>query len=385
LLFAFLYTTLVSAVTVTSLPILLALTIKRKYRKSIPARFFLFRNSMFQNREVDFWFHGCSLGEINSLKPFLKEFKRESSVFLTTTTETGFNAGGDYQKAFLPFEPLLFFSKLKTKYLIVLEAELWFLLFFFAKTRGSKTTLLSGRMSDRSFPKYLKFRWFYKHIFKNIDLVLAQSEIDRERFLKLGAKRVEISGNVKLLKSESKRELDIPKDREIIVGASTHKDDEIYILEAFQKYGYGRLLLVPRHSERFEDIWKLVKDFSKAHNLTSSRYSENSSFNSDIVLVDTIGILIDIYSKSDIVILGGGFYDGIGGHNPVEPASFSNKIISGKFMFNQKELLKYISNIQIVDREHILDALKKSESTPISKIIGEDIEFKKIVNTLKNQ
>jgi 3-deoxy-D-manno-octulosonic-acid transferase len=92
-------------------------------------------------------------------------------------------------------------------------------------------------------------------------------------------------------------------------------------------------------------------------------------------------MLIDIYSKSDIVILGGGFLDGIGGHNPVEPASFNNKIISGKYMFNQKEILKFIENIQLVKIDEIYQALKNSELLENSKIT-QNIDLNKIIDKI---
>jgi 3-deoxy-D-manno-octulosonic-acid transferase len=381
LIFTTLYTTLTSLILIVSSPVLAILSFKRKYQKSIPARFFLWKNFS-EKRDLDFWLHGCSLGEINSLKPFAKEFSKRGEVLITATTETGFNsAKNSFQTAYLPFEPLLYFWKISTKNLIVLEAELWYLLFFVAKKRGAKTILLSARLSDRSFPKYKKFGWFYKKLFKNIDLILAQSEIDKERFLSLGAENVQISGNIKLLKSEKRVDLDISKEILTIVGASTHKNDEKLILDAFQKYGKGRLIIVPRHIERFDDVWKFVKSFGEKYQYSTSRYSENENFKSKITLVDKIGLLIDIYAKSDIVILGGAFSDGIGGHNPVEPASFQNKIISGKYMFNQKELLKYISNLQIVEGEDILKALQNCENLEYSQIT-QDIDFEKIVNLI---
>ena len=317
------------------------------------------------------------------MKPFIKEVAKKEKILITTTTETGFKSSQNtnFSSQFLPFEPNLFFWTRKQKKLIVLEAELWFLLFFIAKIRGIKTVLLSGRVSERSFPKYLKAKWFYSKIFANIDTVFAQSEIDKKRFEKLGAKNIEVLGNIKLLKSTSNLDLDILKDKTIIVGASTHPEDEKYILNAFLEYGKGRLIIVPRHKERFDEVWKLIQDFSKQNDFSYSKFSENEDFSSDIILIDKIGILVDIYSKSDIAILGGGFYDGIGGHNPVEPASFKNKIISGRYMFNQKELLKYISNIQIIEKEDIFQALKKSEHIEVSRIT-QNIDFQKVIQKI---
>ena len=381
-MFSILYTIITASFLVVFSPILIILSFRGRYRVSIPARFFLWRNIVQKERE-SYWFHGCSLGEINALKPFIREVAKKERVLITTITDTGFRSAKNSKLSsqFLPFESNLIFWTRKQKKLIVLEAELWYLLFFIAKIRGAKTVLFSGRISDRSFPKYLKARWLYSKIFSNIDIVLAQSEVDKNRFAELGAKNIEILGNIKLLKSKSSLSLNIPKDKTVIVGASTHSKDETYILKAFLQYGKGRLILVPRHKERFDEVWKEIKIFSEKYDFTYSKYSEKHSFNEDIILIDAIGILVDIYAKSDIVILGGGFYNGIGGHNPVEPASFNNKIISGKYMFNQNELLKSISNIQIIDKENIAKALQKSESMQNSQI-SQNIDFKKVVEKI---
>ena len=380
--FPILYTILTVLLLIVFSPFLFFLSFWEKYRNSIPARFFLWKNST-SNIENAFWFHGCSLGEINALKPFISEIAKTEKILITATTEAGFNSAKSFHTSsrFLPFEPNLFFWIKPQKKLIVLEAELWFLLFFIAKIRGTETILLSGRISQRSFPKYLKAKWFYSKIFANIDIVFAQSEIDKDRFEKLGAKNIQILGNIKLLKSKKTKDLDIPKDKMIIVGASTHPHDEEYILNAFLEFGKGRLIIVPRHKDRFFEVWNLIQDFGKTNNLSISRFSETQTFQTDIILVDAFGVLTNIYAKSDVVILGGGFYDGIGGHNPVEPASFQNKIISGKYMFNQNELLKFISNIQIVEKENISQALHNLENIEISEI-SQDINFDNIIQKL---
>jgi len=382
--FPIFYTILTTSLLIVSSPIIFFLSFREKYRKSIPARFFLWNNRSPQI-ENSFWFHGCSLGEINALKPFISEIAKTNKVLITTTTEAGFNSAKKFHTSsrFLPFEQNLFFWTKSQEKLIVLEAELWFLLFFIAKIRGTQTILLSARISQRSFPKYLKAKWFYSKIFSNIDTIFAQSEIDKERFEKLGAKNIEVLGNIKLLKSKKTENLNIPTDKMIIVGASTHPHDEQYILDSFLKFGNGRLILVPRHKERFNEVWNLIKEFGNLHNLTSSKFSENQNFQTDIILVDAFGILINIYAKSNVVILGGGFYDGIGGHNPIEPASFQNKIISGRYMFNQNELLKSVSHIQIVEKENISQALHNLKNMQISEI-SQDINFQKIITKLKS-
>jgi len=165
------------------LPFLIILSFKKKYKKSIPARFFLYKNPPFKN--YTYWFHSCSLGETKALKPLIEKFDR---INLSVITNTGFEEAKKYKNAdvrFLPYEIFLPFWIKPCKSLVVMEAELWYMLFFIAKKRCKKTVLLNARISDKSYPKYLKFKWFYKKIFENIDVVLAQSETDKSFFIYL--------------------------------------------------------------------------------------------------------------------------------------------------------------------------------------------------------
>ncbi|MDQ7086096.1 MAG: hypothetical protein Q9M36_14810 [Sulfurovum sp.] len=110
----------------------------------------------------------------------------------------------------------------------------------------------------------------------------------------------------------------------------------------------AKLILVPRHPERFDKIAILIASKSKQEGLSSQRYSEEKDLKADIILVDTLGELLNFYAISDLVILGGAFSP-IGGHNAGEPAQFGCKIISGKHYFNQIDIFQAIEGIAIVE------------------------------------
>jgi len=277
---------------------------------------------------------------------------------MSTTTHTGFEAIGEYTKEcrYLPFEPLLFAWLKPQKVLVVMEAEFWYLLFALAQRRGAKTLLINARMSDRSFPKYQKVGWLYRHIFKHIDEVYAQTSKDKERLESLGAKNVVVTGNIKL-SHLPKTTKDLEKPSSLLVcGASTHEGEESLVLEAFAKLKKEKpeavLLLVPRHPERFDKVSTMVENFAKVHGQSWQRYSQNTKMQSDIILVDTLGELVNMYAISDIVILGGAF-EPIGGHNAAEAAQFGCKIISGKHYFNQKDIFDAVEGISIVEASNL--------------------------------
>ena len=368
-----------------ALPLLVYLSFKQKYKLSIPARFFLFNNSRFE-KEDGIWFHVCSLGEARALKPILKLVKNQD-IKITTITQTGQKEARKYDAdvRYLPYEMFLPFWIKKQKLLIVLEAEFWFMLFVVAFSKGTKIVLLNARISDKSVKKYLQFAWFYKKILCNVDIIYAQSEVDKNRFLALGARNIEVIGNIKL-SSEIVKTKEYEKPTiECIVAGSTHDGEEVSILKAFVEYkkqGDSMLIIVPRHPERFESVYKLMSEFSDKNSFTLSRFSQTKNLDTDMVLVDAMGELNNIYAISDIAILGGAFKDDVGGHNPLEPAYFGCKIITGKHFFHQKELFKYVHHVQYVEPDEIHKALMRCKELPPS-MVEEKINLEPIINKIK--
>ncbi len=353
--FFFLYSLFTLVIYLIALPFLAFFSFKSKYKTSLPARFFLWNNRPLKVQGI--WFHSCSFGEAKAIKPLVDELP-EDMLRMSTTTHTGFEAISAYTKEsrYLPFESLLFFWLKPQKALVVMEAEFWYLLFALAQKRGAKTLLINARMSDRSFPKYQKIGWLYKQIFKHIDEVYAQTKLDKERLESLGAKNVVVTGNIKLSKlPEPTKKLEKPLGL-VLCGASTHEGEEELVLEAFlalkKEQVESRLILVPRHPERFDKVAKMVEMFSKKHKLNMQRYSQNKSMQSDIILLDVLGELVNVYAISDIVILGGAF-EPIGGHNAAEAAQFGCKIISGKHYFNQKDIFDAIEGIAVVEASNL--------------------------------
>lgn len=390
------------------------------------------------------WFHACSFGEVKSLEPIIrtldfgqnctknhtkdlaKDSALESSpnsaalessapnsspeqILLTTTTQTGYALARETYASmphirveYLPFElflPLLRLPYYKQHFaslraLVVTEAELWLELFYTAKALGAKTLLINARISTRSYPKYKRFAGFYRLLFGYVDCVFAQSEADSDRLATLGARNIQTLGNLKLLSPiRASATYPKPKDRLVIIAASTHKGEEELILRAFHALLESKtpesnppestsldssqestpkaaldsaspstiepatkpntanpsttalaplLILAPRHPERFCEVGALLDSSA----FITSRFSQASlaqgvDSHTQVILLDALGELINCYAIADIVILGGSFVPA-GGHNPLEPAFFHTKLISGSHIFNQEALFSCI-------------------------------------------
>ena len=359
------YVLVLAAFALGALPLAI-LAFKKKYRVSIPARFFLFKNPKFDASHVHF--HACSFGEVRSIAPLVSRFKDAAAV--SVVTKTGFDEAKKITQntRFLPFEIFLPFWLKPAKITVIFEAELWLGLVFWAKFKGSRVVLINARISDRSYKSYLKFGFFYRYLFKFVDKIYAQSDLDKERLERLGAKNIVVSGNIKsaFLPSPSKIYAK-PKER-VIVLASTHAGEEELILRELNLSANDKLILVPRHPERFGEAGEILAKFATKNGLSFAKFSETKNFDAQCMLVDAMGELVNIYKFSDVVVLGGSFVPNVGGHNPIEAAQFENAVISGEFIFNQKALYSAVDGIKFAKASEISSLLK--QNLPKAKIVA---------------
>ncbi len=365
-----------------AIPYLLIKSRTSKYKDAIPAKFFLKNNPPFKENKI--WFHSCSMGETRALKPILEQFSKDE-INLSVITNTGFEEAKKLvdNVRYLPFEIFLPFWIRKQKMLLVMEAELWYMLFLVASQKGAKTVLINARINDKSYLTYKKYRFFYKHIFKHIDKIFAQTEIDKERLIELGGKNIEVIGNIKLASLPKVTKNYTKPFGPLITAGSTHKGEEELILNSWNRK-QGRLVIVPRHPERFDEVWEILKLKYEKSDLSIHRISQKDDLFGDIILVDKMGELNNIYAISDVVILGGGFIKTAGGHNPIEPAFFGCKLLSGKVIFNQKSLFECVENYNLIDERELKDYLDKIDTLENSSI-GQSGDISPIIEMIRKE
>jgi 3-deoxy-D-manno-octulosonic-acid transferase len=146
----------------------------------------------------------------------------------------------------------------------------------------------------------------------------------------------------------------------------------------------GKLIVVPRHPERFDKVYELIENRYKNSDTSYHRFSKQNDFDSDIILVDKMGELNNIFAISDVAILGGGFIKTAGGHNPIEPAYFECKLISGKTIFNQKSLFECVDDYYLIENNELKEYLEKLDELKNSSI-GKQGDINPIIEEIKRE
>lgn len=352
------------------------------------------------------WIHAVSVGEVMAAKPVIKECKiifPDYNILLSTITDTGNKVAKTIKEVdFVFYLPLDYkflikkiFNKKNISALIIMETEIWPNLVALAKQNKVKTILINGRFSSKSFKVYKKFKFFFKDVLKNFDLFLMQSEESAKRIKSLGANNSQVfcTGNTKFdiaisftneATDKLKKEIGLNENQIVIVAGSTHPGEEEIILNIFEKlkssYKNLFLIVVPRHPERSADIVKEL-NFRKLKFALRKNNNHNEKNGQEVFLVNTIGELVLFFTVADLVILGGSFVP-IGGHNILEPLSLGKVTLFGPYMDNFKAILKDIKKHNV---KAVIDLRNKDELYVKLKEILKQQNFKEELFILGKQ
>jgi len=343
------------------------------------------------------WIHAASVGEVNAVKililKLLNKYPKHNFV-LSTMTKTGQKVAKEISpKLTTIFFPIdiyhlmrRVYRKLNPKLIFLVETEFWPNMLYLARKKKISAILLNGRISDKSFPKYRKMRFFWKPLWKTIVAVNAQSEKDAQRFISLNFKNVVNTHNLKFCleipeydKITLRKELGFKESDFIIVWGSSRPGEEKLLNENLHKLNNQiknlKLIIAPRHIHRSPEIKKIFE--GNQVTFYSSLKSEKQ-----IIIVDEMGILNMFYALSNLTIVGGSFFS-FGGHNPLEPANYGMPIIMGKYHSScQDSVNRLLENKAIVisDKRKIADdILKIYNDKKMAKLLGNNAK-----KTIKN-
>ncbi len=368
----------------------------RKRRKNFPDRLGWRMDRVPPPSEKDrIWIHAVSVGETLSSPPLVRALRRrlpEAELLFSTVTITGQETaekvlGGETDARFyfpfdLPGISRRFLDRVRPDVVVILETEIW--PNFLAECAGRKISavLLNGRVSERSFAGYERFRFLFSRALRCFDAIAAQTEEDARRFLSLGAppSKVAVTGNMKFdvapppQESSPLHSLLLREKRwgtAWFVAGSTHEGEEEAVLRAFSRArgvnGSVKLLLAPRHPERFGSVEELFRrEGWEAVRKTRVTASSDPKL-PPVILLDTVGELLAAYAAADIAFVGGSLVPK-GGHNILEPALFGVPTLVGPHMENFREIFEIFADagavIPVRDARELADRLEGWAADP---------------------
>lgn len=336
------------------------------------------------------WVHAVSVGETMAAKPLLKALRQrfpEKRIVLSSVTETGRSIGEKLPEVnlciYLPFDYRFAVRRvlqaLRPSLIVIVETEIWPNFLRTAAGMGIPAVMVNGRISDRSFGRYMKLSWFFRPVLAQFTALCMQTGEDARRIIAIGADpaRVHVTKNLKydlpatVLSPEQlsllKKEFRIPDTLLVLTAGSTHAGEEEMVIAAYRAIlsaGHDCLLvLVPRHPERAGQVGELLKRQRIPFSLRSVLESRDEDFRGgEVLLVDRVGELMKIYSLSDLVFVGGSLVP-TGGHNVLEPASLGVPVVFGPHMSNFREIAAMVlaseGGIQVLDGTELASVLEE--------------------------
>ena len=327
------------------------------------------------------WFHAVSVGEVLQLQKVLDETVArfpDAELLITTTTDTGYDvARAKYAQHTVAYFPLDFtwavaraLKSIRPDLVVLVELELWPNFVFQCRRSGIPLSLINGRIGEKSFRGYSRIKPLIHRVLGSFDLLAVQNETFGERLRALGAApdRIVVTGNIKFDRVESdrgnprtmelRRAFGIEPHEQVFIAGSTQSPEEQYALDAWRElrieFPRLRLILVPRHKERFHEVAELVRQRSlplvlrsqstatattatAATTVSSSEAASPGSADSPVLLLDTLGELAACWGLADLAFVGGSLTNR-GGQNMLEPAGYGAAVLFGPNTWNFKDI-----------------------------------------------
>lgn len=325
--------------------------LRRKYKGDISER----TGNLSDIPQGSIWVHAVSVGEVQSASSLIRAIRSRSahSCILSTVTPTGRDMAyklldGTVSKIiYSPFDAKKYVSRsldaIRPAAYITMETELWPEMLAQLKARNIPAFLANGRLSEKSFKRLKHTRCFWQGVLECLDRLMVRFDEDKDKFMALGVPedKLVVTGDCKVDTLLDRRKNTSPDkwswlkkgSAPLFVAGSTHQGEDDIVIAAFRivrkRYPEARLAIVPRHPERALMTVASALPYPELHAELLSQVKEGSKF--DIIVIDRIGVLFDLYAAADAVFVGGSLVEK-GGQNPFEPALFGLPAIHGPCM-----------------------------------------------------
>ena len=377
----FLYRILINLILLISPLILVVRLIKKKEDfKRFKEKFCFFTEKKDKGNII--WFHGASVGELQSIVPLLENLEKNNKINKVLVTSNTLSSSKILQKLklkkvihqFFPidtnFHTQKFLNYWNPKVAFFIDSEVWPNMYFNLKKKQIPIILLNGRITKKSFSKWNYFPRFSKKIFGFFNLCLTSNRESKKYLKKLGAKNIKFFGNIKFAQSEHEKvsiDGNLKKfifEKKTWCASSTHNTEEKFCgfvhKELKKKIKNLLTIIIPRHIERVDKVEKELKSI----NLKTHIYSSNNKLNkdTDILIVDAYGKTKTFYNFCNNIFLGGSLINH-GGQNPLEATRYGCNILHGPNVGNFSEIYDFLKknkmSQQIKSQKEMSKNLKK--------------------------
>jgi 3-deoxy-D-manno-octulosonic-acid transferase len=339
------------------------------------------------------WIHGASVGEVMAAKVLAEKIKAEfpdSALVLSTVTEQGLQVarqllGGMSVCVFAPLDlpgaVARATAAIRPDIYICLETELWPNLLARLRTGNTRLFLLNGRLSERSRRRYRRLGRVTGKVLGGFAAIAAITAADADRFVGLGAdkEKITVTGNIKYdlpapaaadaRRTTWRQQLGIDDRQPVLVAGSTHTGEETMLLEVFQNLQAFLpnlvLVIAPRHLTRLAGIKEILHDAAAAHQILSS--VKDKGRQAEIIIVDTIGELAELYAAADFIFCGGSLVPR-GGHNIMEAAIWGVPVFYGPHMkdfADARQLLEGHGGATVNTHRELAEKIKELHRKPL--------------------
>ena len=386
--------------------------------KSIKEKIFITEKILNKNNVI--WFHGASLGEINSVIKLIEFYKNQDpklTILITSNTLSSgkmvkkkFSSNKNILHSYLPVDTHFlvkrFLNIWKPKKIFFIDSEIWPNFINEIKIRKIKLFLINARITNKSFIRWKKVSNFAKTNFSSFNACVTSNEESKNLLKKLGGKNIQYFGNLKFTpslknyKKLDKKNLKILKVKKVWCASNTHYNEELFCikshLELKKKIKNILTIIVPRHINRVKEIEKICEKFKLKTQILSE--DQSIKINSEIVIINSFDVLLKYYNYCKIVFIGKSLVKklkNVSGQNPLEAAKLGCKIYHGPYVYNFKDIYNYLKNEKIsfeVNNHKILSKkmmadFKHSNNSRVQIInklnkVGDKI-FKKTVNYIE--
>ena len=355
------------------------------------------------------WFHAASIGEYKSIVPLINNLLHENKnqeILITTSTLSSGNLASIELKKFknvyhryfpldIDFLIKKFLKIWKPNFIFLVDSEIWPNLILNAKKNKIPLALLNARLTTKTFNKWIKFPKTAEKIFGSLDLCIASNNETKIFLERMKVKNIHFYGNLKLISEIDEKKItnineNFLSTKRFWVAASTHQGEDLFCLKVHkkikEKFNDIITIIIPRHINKTKRIFNVSKSLNLKTQLLEK--NEKISFNKEVIIVNSFGVLQDYFKYAKSVFIGKSTLKRLikeGGQNPIDAAKLGCKIYHGPYVYNFQEIYEILNKNKIAKKVESFEELGNNLINDLSDPLKKERNFSNILKNLSQK